>query len=193
MLNKPGSEHTEKQNQLSREQEWAEALQKNREKVFFDIVGRYKARVYYLVRNILVSHDDADDAAQNTFIKIWEKLHTFRSESALYTWIYRIATNEALTLLRRRKPGLSLDDVSEELMDTSFSESAWIDGTETERKLQEAINKLPLKQKLVFCLRYFEELNYEQIATITETSVGALKASYFHAVQKIETFLKQSI
>ncbi len=192
-MNKPGGEHTEKQNQLSRELEWAEALQQNKEKVFFDIVGRYKARVYYLVRNILVSHDDADDAAQTTFIKIWENLSTFRSESALYTWIYRIATNEALTLLRQRRPGLSLDDVSEELMVAEFAETAWIDSTETEKKLQAAINKLPLKQKLVFCLRYFEDLSYEEISTVTETSVGALKSSYFHAVQKIETFLKQSI
>lgn len=146
-----------------------------------------------MVRNIVVSHEDADDAAQNTFIKVWENLDQFRNESALYTWIYRIATNEALNILRKRKPNLSLDDLGETFFDEHSTETLWMDANETEIQLQIAINSLPVKQKLVFCLRYFEDLSYQQISSITETSEGALKASYFHAVKKIEEFLKHSI
>ena len=146
-----------------------------------------------MVRNIVVSHEDADDAAQNTFIKVWENLDQFRNESALYTWIYRIATNEALNILRKRKPNLSLDDLGEAFFDEHSTETLWMDANETEIQLQIAINSLPVKQKLVFCLRYFEDLSYQQISSITETSEGALKASYFHAVKKIEEFLKHSI
>ncbi len=193
MLNPHEGEHNENREPNSRELEWVEALQKNREQVFYGIVNRYKTKVYYLVRNILVSHDDADDAAQNTFIKIWENLNHFRSESALYTWIYRIATNEALTLLRKRKPGLSLDDVSENLLDKNAALPGDKEGAEIEWQLQNAMDQLPLKQKLVFYLRYFEELPYEQIAIVTETSEGALKSSYHHAVQKIQKFLNRNI
>lgn len=146
-----------------------------------------------MVRNIVVSHEDADDAAQNTFIKVWENLDQFRNESALYTWIYRIATNEALNILRKRKPNLSLDDLGEAFFNEHSTETLWMDANETEIQLQIAINSLPVKQKLVFCLRYFEDLSYQQISSITETSEGALKASYFHAVKKIEEFLKHSI
>lgn len=159
---------------------------------FDEIVGRYKERVYHHVRRIVIDHDDADDAAQNTFIRVWQNLGTFRGDSALFSWIYRIATNEALTLLRRKKPNLDMDSAAAEL-------SALVDagdhqnGDEIARKLQKALLTLPEKQRLVFHMKYFDDLTYDQIAEITGTSVGALKASYFHAVRKIEARIEREI
>ncbi|MBS3913514.1 MAG: RNA polymerase sigma factor [Bacteroidetes bacterium] len=157
-----------------------------------EIVHRYKEKVYYHIRRILLDHDDTDDAAQNTFIRVWENLGSFRNECALYSWIYRIATNEALTLLRKKRNNTSLEAVNVELSKLIDS-GAYLSGDEIERKLQKMLLTLPDKQKLVFQLKYFEDLNYEQISEITGTSVGALKASYFHAVRKIEEFLKREI
>jgi RNA polymerase sigma factor (sigma-70 family) len=165
--------------------------EENRVAVFSEIVKRYQERIYFHVRRIVIDHDDADDAAQNTFIKVWENLAGFRSDSKLFSWIYRIATNEALTVLRKRKPNLDIDEAMPE-MGHLIENSSDISGDEIERKLQQALTTLPLKQKLVFCLKYFEELTYDQISLITGTSVGALKASYFHAVNKLEENLKRT-
>ena len=157
----------------------------SRSRVFTEIMDRYKQRIYFHVRNIVVDHDDANDAAQNTFIKVWENLSDFRGESKLFSWIYRIATNEALTVLRKKRPHVSLEDALPELVHTTSGLSS-LSGDEISRRLEEAMSTLPLKQKLVFYLKYIEELSYEEISGITETSEGALKASYFHAVRKIE-------
>lgn len=160
--------------------------------IFYEIVKRYKERIYHHVRRILIDHDDADDAAQTTFIRVWENLANFRGDSALFSWIYRIATNEALTLLRKKKPNVDLETAAAEMavqMDTGGN----INGDEIQRMLQKAILLLPEKQRLVFHMKYFDELTYEQISDITGTSVGALKASYFHAVHKIEDQIKRML
>ncbi len=140
---------------------------------------------------MLPSHEDADDAAQNTFVKVWGNLEKFKGDSQLYSWIYRIATNEALTILRKQKPNVSLEDVLPETMVSSQGGAETLESISL--KLREAMSALPLKQKMVFYLKYFEELSYDQISEITETSVGALKASYFHAVKKIEQHIERSI
>ncbi len=160
----------------------------SRHPIFLEIVNRYKVRVYAHIRRIVISHDDADDASQNTFIKVWENLGTFRGDCALFSWIYRIATNEALVLLRKKKPNISMDDVQAELGKITGSGQD-LEAHEIQALLQKALLLLPEKQKIVFNLKYFDDLTYEQMADITGTSVGALKASYFHAVKKIEQFL----
>lgn len=165
--------------------------QNQRVLAFNEIMNRYRKRVYYHVRNLLQNHDDADDAAQNTFVKIWEKLDTFKGQSQLYSWIYRIATNEALTILRKKVPNISMDDVLPETMGTTHGH--YETSESVSQKLREAMSELPLKQKMVFYLRYFEDLSYAQISEVTETSEGALKASYFHAVNKIEQYIQRSI
>jgi RNA polymerase sigma factor (sigma-70 family) len=164
----------------------------NRHRVFMEIVHRYKEKVYYHIRRIVVDHDDADDASQNTFIRVWENLAGFRNECALYSWIYRIATNEALTLLRKKRNHLGLDEANAE-MGRLIDSGAYLSGDEIQRKLQKHLLTLPEKQKLVFQLKYFEDLTYEQMAEVTGTSVGALKASYFHAVRKIEQLMNREI
>lgn len=164
-------------------------LNGNRKAVFTEIVSRYKEKVYFLARRILIEHNDADDAAQNTFIKIWDNLESFRGDCALFSWIYRIATNEALSILRKKRPRLSLDEEAHEL-EKIIESGMYIGAEQIERQLQKAIIRLPEKQRLVFGLKYFEELSYDQISEITGTSIGALKASYFHAVRKIEEFVR---
>lgn len=156
------------------------------------IVRKYQERLYWHVRKIVISHDDTDDIVQNTFIKVWVNLESFREESQLFTWLYRIATNEALTFLKRKRTKflLPLVDVEQQLSRTLESEP-FIDGNELEIKLQKAVLKLPEKQRLVFNMKYFEELKYEEISEILGTSVGALKASFHHAVKKIEDSLEE--
>lgn len=166
--------------------------QGRQEAVFYEIMRRYKEKVYYHVRRIVVDHDDADDAAQTTFIRVWENLGSFRGDCALFSWIYRIATNEALTLLRKKRPGVDIDTVASELADL-VDHGSYISGDELARKLQKILLTLPDKQRLVFQMKYYEDLTYEQMAEITGTSVGALKASYFHAVRKIEEQIQRSI
>ena len=141
------------------------------------------------MRKIVICHDDADDVVQNTFIKAWKSLPNFRGDSQLYTWLYRIATNEALSFLKKKKKHLfqSIDSVSFEL--ESKVDSSYFTGTEIEKKLQKAILTLPTKQRLVFNMKYFDELKYDEISEILGTSVGALKANYHHAKQKIEKYL----
>lgn len=145
--------------------------------------------MYFHIRRIVLSHDDADDAAQTTFIKVWENLSTFRGDSALFSWIYRIATNEALRVLKSKKPGISMHELTEELADL-IDHSVVMDGDEIQKRLQKELLRLPDKQRIVFHLKYFDDLTYEKIAEITGTSIGALKASYFHAVKKLENLLQ---
>jgi len=156
--------------------------------LFGEILRRYQKQIYYHCRNLLVNHDDSDDAAQNTFIKVWQNLAQFKGESRLRTWVYRIATNESINLLRKRKPTIDFDEAQPEMAEM-ISEEMYLSGDEIALKLQKALCYLPFKQKLVFTLRYFEDLSYDEIATLTSTSEGALKASYHHAVKKLEIYL----
>lgn len=154
------------------------------------LVRSYQQRVYWHVRKMVIDHDDADDLTQEVFIKIHKYIDTFREDSQLFTWIYRIATNECLTFLdkKRRRFFLPIGDVAGELS-SKLDSSSMITGDEIQKKLQKALLTLPDKQRVVFNMKYFEDLSYEEISEITKTSVGALKASYHHAVKKIEDFL----
>jgi len=156
--------------------------------LFVEISRRYQQQIYYSCRNVLLSHDDADDAAQNTFIKVWQNANQFKGESRLRTWVYRIATNESINLIRKRKPTIDFDEAQPEMADM-ITEDLYLSGDDIALKLQKALCYLPFKQKLVFTLRYFEDLSYSEIAVLTSTSEGALKASYHHAVKKLEIYL----
>lgn len=169
-----------------------------REKAYTQLIETYQQRIYYHIRRMVQSHDDADDVMQNTFIKIWKGLENFRADSQLFTWIYRIATNETITFInsRNRKATISFDGPDSDDDERSYSPSNYIkgdshqvDGDAILQKLQRAIDTLPEKQKLVFNLRYYDEMPYEQMSEVLGTSEGALKASYHHAAQKIEKFL----
>ncbi|MGE4587305.1 MAG: RNA polymerase sigma factor [Mangrovibacterium sp.] len=162
-----------------------------RREAFRKLVTSYKQRLYWHIRKIVLNHDDTDDILQNTFIKVWRNLDSFRAESGLYTWLYRIATNEALSFLsqQKRKMGATGEDISEYLVD-NLRADPYFDGDAVSRKLQEAIARLPEKQRLVFNMRYFDNLRYQDMEKILETSAGALKASYHHAVKKIENHLR---
>ena len=167
----------------------------NREKAFGQLIQKYQQRVYLLVRKMVIDHDDADDVVQEVFIKVWKNLGKFEGGSQLFTWIYRIATNECLRFLERKKKKrfwISVNDASTELA-AKIDHASYISGDEVQKKLQKALLRLPDKQRLVFNLKYFEELRYDEIAEITGTSVGGLKASYHHAVKKIEEDLKMQI
>lgn len=154
------------------------------------LVRQYQKRIYWMVRKMVIDHDDADDITQEVFIKIHRHIDGFREDSRLFTWIYRIATNECLSFLRtkRRKFFLPINDVEQELSQ-KIDNSSGLNGDEIEKKLQKAILTLPEKQRLVFNMRYFDELPYEDMAEITGTTVGALKASHHHALKKIEEYL----
>jgi len=156
------------------------------------LVREYQKRVYWHARKMVIDHDDADDITQEVFIKIHKSIEGFREDAQLYTWIYRIATNECLTFLQRKKRRffLPIGDVEGELS-AKLDSCSHISGDEIQLKLQKALLKLPDKQRLVFNMKYFDDMPYEQIADITRTSVGALKASYHHAVKKIEDFLSE--
>ena len=156
--------------------------------LFVEISRRYQQQIYYHCRNLLLSHDDADDAAQNTFIKVWQNANQFKGDSRLKTWVYRIATNESINLIRKRKPTIDFDEAQPEMADM-ITEDLYLSGDDIALKLQKALCYLPFKQKLVFTLRYFEDLSYSEIAVLTSTSEGALKASYHHAVKKLEIYL----
>ena len=157
---------------------------------FNQLVRKYQSKVYWHVRKMVVDHDDADDLTQDVFIKVWNHLENFRQDASLFTWIYRIATNECLSFLssKRRKFFLPLNDVGAELTAKIEADES-LAGDEVELKLQKAILRLPDKQRLVFNLRYYDEMPYEQMAEVTGTSVGALKASYHHAAKKIEQYI----
>jgi RNA polymerase sigma-70 factor (ECF subfamily) len=156
------------------------------------ILKKYQERLYWHIRKIVISHDDTDDVLQNTFVKIWKGLVNFRSDSQLYTWLYRITTNEALTFLQQKKKRtiVPLEGTDYDLSETLTSD-VYFCGDEAQQKLQTVLLKLPEKQRIVFNLKYFEEMKYDEMAEILETSVGALKASYHHAVKKIENLLNE--
>jgi RNA polymerase sigma-70 factor (ECF subfamily) len=156
------------------------------------IIKKYQERLYWHIRKIVVSHDDTDDILQNTFVKAWKSLANFRQESKLYTWLYRIATNESLTFLKQKKKRffVSFVDVENQLKNTLESDE-YFNGDQIQLKLQKAILTLPEKQRLVFNMKYFDEMKYEDMAEVLGTSIGALKASFHHAVKKIEKYLKE--
>jgi len=154
------------------------------------IVRKYRERLYWHIRKIVVSHDDTDDVLQNTFIKAWSALPEFRGDSQLFTWLYRIATNESLTFLKKKRTKflLPLVDVERQLSN-SIEDDPYFNGDAIQKKLQKAVLKLPEKQRIVFNMRYFDDMPYAQMAAILDLSEGALKASYHHAVKKIEAYL----
>ena len=162
-----------------------------RARAFEVLINTYKERLYWHIRRIVLNHDDTDDVLQNTFIKIFRNIDKFKGDSKLYSWMYRIATNEALTFLKAKskKLGVSNDELQERMVD-NLQADVYFEGDEIQLKLQKAIALLPEKQKLVFNMKYFEELKYDEISEILETSVGGLKASYHLAVKKIEASLK---
>lgn len=164
---------------------------KQRDKAFQELLSCYKERLYWHIRNMVKDHDDTDDILQNTFIKIYRNIDKFKGESKLYSWMYRIATNETITFLnlKAKRTHINSEELQTQLIENLESD-VYFEGDEIQLKLQKAIATLPQKQQLVFNMKYFEELKYREIADILETSEGALKASYHIAVKKIEEFLK---
>jgi RNA polymerase sigma factor (sigma-70 family) len=154
------------------------------------LVREYQKRLYWHIRKILIDHDDTNDVLQNVFVKVWRNLEGFKGESQLYTWLYRIATNESITFLNQKKKraGVPLDEASS-FLGTSLQSDAYFKGDEIQAKLQRAILTLPDKQRIVFNMKYFDNMKYEEMSQVLETSVGALKASFHHAVKKIESYL----
>jgi len=161
-----------------------------KEQAFTGIIKKYQEKLYWHIRRMLVDHDDTNDVLQNMFIKVWKGLENFREDSQLYTWLYRIATNESLTFLSQQKKRnlVSLGDVENGLSNRLKSDSEF-DANKLEWKLQLGIQTLPEKQRLVFNLRYYDEMPYEEMSKVLDTSEGALKASYHHAAKKIEEFI----
>ena len=161
-----------------------------KEKAFTAIIKKYQEKLYWHVRRMLVDHDDTNDVLQNMFIKVWKSLDNFREDSQLYTWLYRIATNECLTFLeqQKRKQVVSLSDVESGLSNKIKADENF-DANKLEWKLQLAIQQLPEKQRMVFNLRYYDEMPYEEMSRVLETSEGALKASYHHAAKKVEDYM----
>jgi len=169
--------------------------EQTREKAFTLLVKKYQERLYWHIRRMLVHHEDTNDVLQNMFVKIWRSLANFRQDSSLYTWMYRIATNETLTYLEQQKKRRSLsisDDGSElgNVLSNSLKAEKGFDPNNLEWKLQLAIQSLPEKQRAVFTLRYYDEMPYEKMAEVLETSEGSLKASYHHAAKKVEEFIR---
>jgi RNA polymerase sigma-70 factor, ECF subfamily len=157
------------------------------------LIDKYQQRLYWHIRKIVISHDDSDDVLQNTFIKVWKGLENFREESRLFTWVYRIATNEALTFLKQKQKmqTTSIHPIEYQLS-KSLESDHYFKGDEIQLRLQQAILTLPEKQRIVFNMRYFDETPYEEMSEILETSVGALKASYHIAAKKIEELLVEA-
>lgn len=154
------------------------------------LVDTYKERLYWHIRRIVLDHDDTDDVLQNTFIKVFRNIDGFKGDSKLYSWMYRIATNEALSFIKEKTRKLGISDTeTQEKMIQNLESDAYFEGDYIQLQLQKAIATLPEKQKLVFNMKYFQELKYEEISDILGTSVGALKASYHLAIKKLETFL----
>ncbi len=162
-----------------------------KEKAFTQLVHKYQERIYWHIRRMVVAHEDTNDILQNVFIKVWKNLADFRQESNLYTWLYRIATNETLTWIEKekRRTAISLDGNNEDIFANKIIAQKGYDPGKAEWKLQQAMALLPEKQKLVFSLRYYDEMPYERMSEVLGTSTGALKASYHHAVKKVEEYL----
>ncbi|MBP6128392.1 sigma-70 family RNA polymerase sigma factor [Flavobacterium sp.] len=166
---------------------------KTQNEAFKELVQCYQKPLYYHIRNIVLNHDDTDDVLQNTFIKVFSNIGNFKGESKLYSWMYRIATNESLTFIEQRakKQGISNVEVQQKAI-LNLESDVYFEGNEIQIKLQKAIAILPEKQQLVFKMKYFEDMKYENISEILDTSVGGLKANYHHAVKKIEEYLKNN-
>lgn len=167
---------------------------RTKEKAFQQLITAYKERLYWHIRKLVVSHEDTDDVLQNTFIKIFRNIDNFKQESQLFSWMYRIATNESLSFLKKRarEKKLPIEEYQQQLTSNLTSDRLF-SGDEIQIILQQAIKTLPTKQQLVFNMKYFDNLKYKQMSEILETSEGALKASYFHAVKKVEAFVKNNI
>lgn len=173
------------------EKSLVEQLKQKDPRAFETLVDTYKERLYWQIRRIVLNHDDADDVLQNTFIKVFKSIDSFKGDSKLFSWMYRIATNESLTFIKikSRKLGLSSEALRERMVN-NLKADVYFEGDEIQLKLQKAIATLPEKQKLVFNMKYFEDMKYEEISEVLETSVGGLKASYHLAAKKIEAYLK---
>jgi RNA polymerase sigma-70 factor (ECF subfamily) len=161
-----------------------------KERAFTAIIRKYQEKLYWHIRRMVVEHEDANDVLQNVFIRVWNGLENFREDSQLYTWLYRIATNECLSYLeqQKRKSALPLDEMESGLSNKVIADK-YFDPNKLEWKLQLAIQQLPEKQRIVFTLRYYDEMPYEEMSRVLDTSEGALKASYHHAVKKIEDYI----
>lgn len=164
-----------------------------RHKAFSILLKKYQQKIYWHIRRMVIDHDDTDDIVQEVFIKVWKSLDSFRQDSQLYTWIYRIATNECITFLNKKKNHLNIsyEELAEKLED-SLNDDNFFSGEAIQKKLQKAILTLPEKQRLVFNMKYYDDLKFQEISDILGTSVGALKTSYHLAVKKIENFLLTS-
>lgn len=166
---------------------------KTQNTAFQKLMSVYQKPLYYHIRNIVLNHDDSDDVLQNTFIKVFQYLKNFKGESKLYSWIYRIATNEAITFInnKAKKNNTTSEEIQLKIV-SNLKADVYFDGNEIQLKLQKAVALLPEKQRLVFNMKYFQDMKYEEISEILGTSVGALKASYHHAVKKIEAFVTKN-
>ncbi|SKB47027.1 RNA polymerase sigma-70 factor, ECF subfamily [Sphingobacterium nematocida] len=170
------------------------ADERTREAAFSHLLKKYQQKIYWHVRRMVIDHDDADDVTQDIFIKVWRNLEKFREDSQLYTWLYRIATNECITFLNKKKQkyNVSLDEDSSSYLAETLADTSYFNGDKAQMKLQQALLTLPEKQRLVFNMKYFEDLKYDEISQILGTSVGALKASYHLAVKKVESFFNNN-
>lgn len=174
------------------EKQLIEALQSTKKELAFkQLITTYKKRLYWHIRKIVINHDDSDDVLQNTFIKVYKNIDGFKGDSKLYSWLYRIATNESITFInnKAKRNGITSEEFQEQVIENLKSD-VYFEGDEIQLKLQKAIGTLPEKQRLVFTMKYFDDLTYDELSEILETSVGALKASYHLAVKKITAFLK---
>lgn len=180
---------------MTDESEFIKRLQNpsTRETAFKELLKLYKERLYWHIRKIVISHNDADDVLQNTFIKVYRNIDKFKGDSKLFSWLYRIATNESITLINKNAKRLQITNKEHQTNAiNNLTADVYFEGDAIQLKLQQAIATLPHKQQLVFNMRYFEDLKYKDMAEILETSEGALKASYHIATKKIETFLKSN-
>lgn len=170
------------------------ADERTREAAFSQLLKKYQQKIYWHVRRMVIDHDDADDVTQDIFVKVWRNLEKFREDSQLYTWLYRIATNECITFLnkKKQKQNVSLDDENSSYLAETLADGQYFNGDKAQMMLQQALLTLPEKQRLVFNMKYFEDLKYDEISEILGTSVGALKASYHLAVKKIEHFFNSN-
>ncbi len=167
--------------------------QQHKEAAFRELVSLYKERLYWHIRKIVLDHDDTDDVLQNVFIKIFKNIDTFKGDSKLYTWMYRIATNEAITFINKKakRANISSEEVKENLI-SGLESDVYFEGSAIQLQLQKAIATLPGKQQLIFNMKYFDDITYEDLSKILETSVGGLKSSYHIAVKKITAYLKNN-
>jgi len=170
------------------------ADKRTQEEAFTLLLEKYQQKIYWHVRRYVIDHDDADDLVQDIFIKVWKNLDNFRADAKLYTWIYRIASNECITFLNKKKQqrNISLNDESSSYLAETLTETSYFNANKAQLKLQQALLTLPDKQRLVFNMKYFDDLKYEEISEIVGTSVGALKTSYHIAVKKIEKYFSET-